>query len=153
MSTITKLDSPDRALQKVSTLIDMVTIRQRYRRSEALLGYLPRSVRPSVRFADLTPAARILTPECSTVEPDELIGDICPETNDLGDAAKSVSIGNRNYFKVEREEDVFLASKAPFEVLSDHPNASQKVSRPLDTPSHPEPARKRQRVDIDSIVF
>jgi hypothetical protein len=34
MSTITKLNSPDRASQKVSTLIDMVTIRQHYKREE-----------------------------------------------------------------------------------------------------------------------
>ncbi|KAF8594843.1 hypothetical protein BDV93DRAFT_458235, partial [Ceratobasidium sp. AG-I] len=34
MSTITKLNSPDRASQKVSTLIDMVAIRQHYKREE-----------------------------------------------------------------------------------------------------------------------
>ena len=34
MSTITKLNSPDRASQKVSTLIDMVAIRQYYKRKE-----------------------------------------------------------------------------------------------------------------------
>jgi hypothetical protein len=36
MSTITKLNSPDRGSQKVSTLIDMVKIRQHYRREEML---------------------------------------------------------------------------------------------------------------------
>ncbi|CEL56164.1 hypothetical protein RSOLAG1IB_11852 [Rhizoctonia solani AG-1 IB] len=36
MSTITKLNSPDRASQKVGTLIDMTTIRQYYKREEAL---------------------------------------------------------------------------------------------------------------------
>ncbi|CAE6423375.1 unnamed protein product [Rhizoctonia solani] len=153
MSAITKLNSPDRARQKVSTIINMVAIRQHYRREEALTGSVPRSLRPAVRFADLAPAARILIPDCSTMEANETFEGTHVETDILGSTAEPVSIGSRNYFEVEREEGVFLASKALFEALSDQPNASQKLSRPLDSPSHPEPARKRQRVDIDSIVF
>lgn len=38
MSTLTKLNSPDRAAQKVSTLIDMATIRQYYKREENLIN-------------------------------------------------------------------------------------------------------------------
>jgi hypothetical protein len=34
MSTLTKQNSPDRASQKVSTLIDMALIRQHYKREE-----------------------------------------------------------------------------------------------------------------------
>jgi hypothetical protein len=76
-----------------------------------------------------------------------------PKTDNLGDTVEPASIGSRNYFEVEREDGIFLASKALFEALSDRSNASQKLLHPLDAPSHSELPRKRQRVDIDSIVF
>ncbi|KAF8759953.1 hypothetical protein RHS01_01414 [Rhizoctonia solani] len=150
MSTITKLNSPDRASQKVSTLIDMVTIRQHYRREEALTNPL---LRPTVRFADLTPAARILTPDLSLAEGEGDSEDTSSNAKYLGGVAGTSPVGSRNYFEVEREDGVFLASKALFEALSDGQSNSQKMTHPLESPTRPEPTRKHQRVDIDSIVF
>ncbi|KDN49062.1 hypothetical protein RSAG8_02415, partial [Rhizoctonia solani AG-8 WAC10335] len=180
MSTITKLNSPDRSSQKVSTLIDMATIRQHYKREEARTISLPRLFRPTVRFADLTPAAQILTPDCSSTESEDpaesayngsvsqgdgqemtVVGSrhyFEVEHEDgvfvsQGDGQEMTVVGSRHYFEVEHEDGVFLASKMLSEALFDHTNASQKTVRPLESPPHPEPARKRQRVDIDSIVF
>ncbi|KAG8730820.1 hypothetical protein FRC11_005724, partial [Ceratobasidium sp. 423] len=68
MSTITKLNSPDRSSQKVSTLIDMVTIRQHYKREEVSTKLVTRSLRPAVRFADLAPAVRLLMPDSGPAE-------------------------------------------------------------------------------------
>ncbi|KAH7338363.1 hypothetical protein B0J17DRAFT_421231 [Rhizoctonia solani] len=144
MSTITKLNSPDRSSQKVSTLIDMATIRQYYKREEALRHLNSRSLRPTVRFADLTPAAQILTPDNDSTEYEGAV---------LDPPDEPMPIGSRRYFEVEREDGVFLASKLLSDTLSDNTNTSQKLTRPFESPSHPEPPQKRQRVDIDSIVF
>ncbi|KDN33334.1 hypothetical protein RSAG8_13576, partial [Rhizoctonia solani AG-8 WAC10335] len=148
MSTITKLNSPDRAAQKVGTLIDMETIRQYYKREEALKSLSPRSLRPTVRFADLTLAAQILTPDYDATQSE---GTNFDELNETGN--EPAPIGNRNYFEVERSEGVFLASKLLSDTLSDNPNVLHKLTRPLESPSQAEPPHKRQRVDIDSIVF
>ncbi|QRW16066.1 hypothetical protein RhiXN_04067 [Rhizoctonia solani] len=153
MSTITKLNSPNRASQKVSTLIDMVTIRQHYRREEALTNPTTQLLRPTVRFADLTPAARILTPDLSLAEGEGDSEDTSSNAKYLGGVAGTSPVGSRNYFEVEREDGVFLASKALFEALSDGQSNSQKMTHPLESPTRPEPTRKHQRVDIDSIVF
>ncbi|CAE6455390.1 unnamed protein product [Rhizoctonia solani] len=106
MSTITKLNSPDRAAQKVGTLIDMVTIRQYYKREEAVESLSPRPLRPTVRFADLTSAVQILTPDCDATQAESIEFDGPAETSD-----EPAPIGCRNYFEVEREDGVFLASK------------------------------------------
>ncbi|GAB1527885.1 hypothetical protein RhiTH_011073 [Rhizoctonia solani] len=153
MSTITKLNSPDRASQKVSTLIDMVTIRQHYRREEALTNPTTQLLRPTVRFADLTPAAQILTPDLSLAEGEGDSEDTSSNAKYLGGVAGTSPVGSRNYFEVEREDGVFLASKALFEALSDGQSNLQKMTHPLKSPTRPEPTRKHQRVDIDSIVF
>ncbi|KEP46915.1 DUF659 family protein [Rhizoctonia solani 123E] len=151
MSTITKLNSPDRSSQKVSTLIDMATIRQHYKREEACTILPSRSLRPSVCFADLTPAAQILTPDCSSIESEDPAESAYNESQD--DIHGRTAMGSRHYFEVEHEDGVFLASKMLSKALSDRTNVSQKLVRPLESPLHPEPTHKRQRVDIDSIIF
>ncbi|KAG8752176.1 hypothetical protein FRC11_008645, partial [Ceratobasidium sp. 423] len=153
MSTITKLNSPDRSCQKVATLIDMATIRQHYKRDEARMSSKPLLLRPTVRFTELTPAAQILTPDCSSEESEDPTNSAYTHTSSQNGVDATTPMGSRHFFEVEREDGVFLASKVLFEALSDHSLAVPKASaRSLESPS-PEPARKRQRVDIDSIVF
>ncbi|KDN45112.1 hypothetical protein RSAG8_05027, partial [Rhizoctonia solani AG-8 WAC10335] len=151
MSTITKLNSPDRSSQKVSTLIDMATTRQHYKQEEARTILPPHSLRPTVRFADLTPVAQMLTPDYSSVESEDPAESAY--SGSQGDVHERTIMGSRYYFEVQREDGVFLASKMLSEALSDHTNVSQKLARPLESPLYPEPAHKRQRVDIDSITF
>ncbi|CAE6465834.1 unnamed protein product, partial [Rhizoctonia solani] len=114
MSTITKLNSPDRAAQKVGTLIDMTTIRQYYKREEALKSPSSHSLRPTVRFADLTAAAQILTPKYDAMQCKGAAYDEFTETSN-----EPVPTGSQSYFEVEREDGVFLASKVLFDTLSD----------------------------------
>ncbi|KAJ1299985.1 hypothetical protein OPQ81_003833 [Rhizoctonia solani] len=126
----------------------MVTIRQYYKREEFLKSSKPHSLRPTVRFADLTPVAQILTPDCDSTDCESTPLDALAETDN-----EPLPMRSRNYFEVEREEGVFLASKLLSDTLSDNIIFSNTPKRPLESPSHPEPPQKRQRVDIDSIMF
>ncbi|CAE6467279.1 unnamed protein product [Rhizoctonia solani] len=114
---------------------------------------LPRSLRPTVRFADLTPAAQLLTPDYSSVESEDPAENAYSSTGSRDNLGEPILVGSRHFFEVEQEHGVFLASKYLSEALSDHLNISQKPTRPLESTPCPEPARKRQRVDVDSIVF
>ncbi|KAF8593070.1 hypothetical protein BDV93DRAFT_516850, partial [Ceratobasidium sp. AG-I] len=120
MSTITKLNSPDQASQKVSTLIDMVTIRQHYKREEKAITKASHSLRPTVRFADLSNIINSATPstasdtisepnaisnsladkELAAVVDNEFIMD-SPLPGDDGDV---VTRGNRDRFEVEETD-------------------------------------------------
>ncbi|KDN36365.1 hypothetical protein RSAG8_10873, partial [Rhizoctonia solani AG-8 WAC10335] len=101
---------------------------QHYKREEARTISLPpsRPFRPPVRSANLTPAAQILTPDCSSTESE----DPASTYNGAGsqdDVQETTVVGSRHYFEVEHEDGVFLASKMLSEALFDHTNASQKL--------------------------
>ncbi|KAG8707428.1 hypothetical protein FRC11_007447, partial [Ceratobasidium sp. 423] len=105
------------------------------------------------RGVDLTPAAQLLTPDYSAIESEDPAESAYNYTGSQGDLRETITMGSRHYFEVEHEDGVFLASKLLSEAISDYTNNSQKSTHPLEDPSYPEPARKRQRVDIDSITF
>ncbi|CAE6497968.1 unnamed protein product, partial [Rhizoctonia solani] len=141
ISTITKLNSPDRSCQKVATLIDMATIRQHYKRDEARMSSKPLLLRPTVRFAELTPAAQILTPDCSSEESEDPTNSAYTHTSSQNGVDATTPMGSRYFFEVEREDGAFLVSKVLFEALSDHSLPVPKASaRSLESPSL-EPAR------------
>ncbi|KAG9105477.1 hypothetical protein FRC07_009251, partial [Ceratobasidium sp. 392] len=167
MSTITKLNSPDRASQKVSTLIDMTTIRQHYKREENRSNPSAHSFRPAVRFADLS------QPVLDVVQTDPTVELINPNRQNLTDAEEwientlymgqsiedgreetPVPRGNPHHFEVELTDGVTLSSKLLVDMLTDSPNVSVKRSRSPELPAvEALPPGKRQKVDISALDY
>lgn len=181
-STLTKLNSPDRASQKVSTLIDMAAIRQHYKRKEnqgisvSLSHYLRSfmeadvqyklsgSLCPTVRFADLSHASggisqgdASLAAPC--VEPDvnedsvECLDDGFT-SSDLPDNERETPRGNRRDFEVELTDGISLSSKILADLICDRASTSIGLIRPAESPPvEIQPPRKRQRVDVSTLSY
>ncbi|QRW12240.1 hypothetical protein RhiLY_11239 [Ceratobasidium sp. AG-Ba] len=161
MSTVTKLNSPDRAAQKVSTLIDMVAIRQHYKREENRESSKLRAFRPTVRFADLSQViiATNSTNKESKIDTNGVSAVLRELDNDLTSGHDDVELstaakGSLHHFEVELSDGISLSSKLLSSLISDDPATVIKRS------SSPEPpatvvqsAQKRQRVDVSTVVY
>ncbi|KAG9088643.1 hypothetical protein FRC07_012497 [Ceratobasidium sp. 392] len=164
MSAITKMNSPDRASQKVSTLFDMALIRQYYKREEntTLKKHRPR---PTVRFADLskhldtrivvanphTSGSNIEDPSDSTAQ-DLLYRDI-DELELEDEAVDCVEPRSRDVFEAEATDGIFLASKLLTDMLTDssHSISASRSSPPvIVTPMQPQ---MHQPVDVSKLVY
>ncbi|KAG8770798.1 hypothetical protein FRC12_004041 [Ceratobasidium sp. 428] len=166
MSTLTKLNSPDRASQKVSTLIDMATIRQYYKREENQLLQILRPTFPTVRFTEL-PRIEKNSPAHEPVEPSDIekqhtidASEHIEDVLSLGkpthgeDEAAPAPRGNGQYFEVEVTDGISLSSNMLIGMISDRSNANTGTSRPPELPPtvHLPPA-KRQKVDFKRVEF
>ncbi|KAG8790888.1 hypothetical protein FRC12_010766 [Ceratobasidium sp. 428] len=166
MSTLTKLNSPDRASQKVLTLIDMATIRQYYKREENQLLHIPRPTFPTVRFAELpqieknSSAHELAEPsdveKQHTIDASEHIFNVLAlgKPTHGEDEAALAPRGNGQYFEVEVTDGISLSSDMLIGMISDRPNANTRTSRPPELPPavHLPPA-KRQKVDFKRVAF
>jgi hypothetical protein len=183
MSTLTKLNSPDRASQKVSTLIDMASIRQHYKREEshdspvglflAFIYYIHELIpfksshsllRPTVRFADLSHAAGdVMEPSApvgaSYTDPTNIEGtlgwfDTEFVSEDLPFEALPIVRGNPHHFEVEQTDGVTLSSKWISDLIYDSLSIGTKRSRsPEPLPADTPLPKKRQRVDISTLAY
>ncbi|QRV92571.1 hypothetical protein RhiJN_20589 [Ceratobasidium sp. AG-Ba] len=167
MSTLTKLNSPDRASQKASTLIEMATIRQHYKREENAYFQVSKALRPTVRFADLpqyvpssTPTNPSLTPtsnsQQSILEAAEYLEDVLAlgESSLSQNEGISATRGSGQHFEVELTDGVFLGSSQLVDLISDRPGKVTKPSHTYDLPpAKSQPPHKRQKVDIRTLMY
>ncbi|KAG9087421.1 hypothetical protein FRC07_012828, partial [Ceratobasidium sp. 392] len=165
MSVITKLNSPDRALQKVSTLFDMALIRQYYKREQNTHNN-KRRVRPTVCFADLsryldTPKTLVKLeypmPDASTpvasIPHNVLFEDAEELKYQLNSTdADSVKFGRQDVFEAETVEGILLLSKLLTDVLTDTPHNAQPSRLSLPAISMPVQPQAHQPVDVSKIV-
>ncbi|KAG9125167.1 hypothetical protein FRC07_008716 [Ceratobasidium sp. 392] len=169
MSTVTKLSSPDRGSQHVSTLIDMATIRQHYRREE--ISSL-RSFRPTVRFAELpssveAPAAQTNEPGAEMPHPGhqvlrdatEYLGELVrqqdPPVSQYTTSGQSDSRGTEiQSLEIESNDGVSLSSNLLTNLLSDRPVLLSKQSCSPELPlADAMPPAKRQKIDVSALEY
>ncbi|KAG9125437.1 hypothetical protein FRC07_007597 [Ceratobasidium sp. 392] len=150
MSVITKLNSPDRASQKVSTLFDMALIRQYYKRKENTHNN-KRRARPTVRFVDLSKYLDSLvasSPHSVLFEDaEELEHHLNSEDPD------NVKLGRQDVFEAETVEGVLLSSKVLTDVLADTLHNSQPSRLSLPIINAPVQPQAHQPVDVSEIVY
>ncbi|KAG8710566.1 hypothetical protein FRC08_016996 [Ceratobasidium sp. 394] len=161
MSTITKLNSPDHASQKVSTLIDMVTIPQHYKREENRNSLSSRSLRPTARFADLAQSISgvNISNEAAPKENGDVLGVLERLDGELTlpdeeCEASSVARGSPHQFEAEANDGISLSSELLSGMISDHSSIVIKrshSSEPLSVDARP--PQKRQRVDVSSLMY
>ncbi|KAG9076711.1 hypothetical protein FS749_011476 [Ceratobasidium sp. UAMH 11750] len=168
MLMITKLNSPDRASQKVSTLIDMTTIRQHYKRKEKQNDPSVGSFWPTTWFADLP------QPVLNVVQADSPVAPLKIDQQTLADATEwfksALGLGqlmqdeheetpapqgrSMHHFEVKLTDRVSLSSKLLAEVLIGGVDANTKRSHsPEPSTAETQPPQKRQKVDISSLEY
>ncbi|KAG8791449.1 hypothetical protein FRC12_009158 [Ceratobasidium sp. 428] len=161
MSTITKLNSPDCAAQKVSTLVDMVAIQQHYKREETQTTQSSRIFRPTVKFVDLSQTAP--PADCSNESPEMNSSgvsavlehwdtELTPRDAEL--EVSLVAMGSLHHFEAELSDEVSLSSKLLLGLISDRSSISVKrSSSPEPFVIDAQPPQKRQPVDVSTVGY
>ncbi|KAG8682330.1 hypothetical protein FRC11_015023 [Ceratobasidium sp. 423] len=80
------------------------TIHQRYKREEARAVSSPCLLGCTVRFAGLTPAAQILTPDYSSMGSEDPTEGAYNCTKSQGDVHETTAMGSWHHFKIERDD-------------------------------------------------
>ncbi|KAG9121819.1 hypothetical protein FRC07_002067 [Ceratobasidium sp. 392] len=171
MSTMTKLSSPDRAAQHVSTLIDMATIHQHYRREE-LAELSLRSLCPTVRFADLPlstdaplqideSGAEVPQPDHQALrDASDCLDKLIP-LQDSSPTGQGTTLGRSEpqgaeiqKLEIESNDGISLSSDLLTSLLSERPALLNKRSHSPEVPLvDVVPPVKREKIDVSTLEY